>query len=77
MIQIAQDFERQLLSGQRAAVQVIADGRNSNTAGTALGYVARIVDRFNRLGPRSWRRPTPVQVTLAPGTTPISRHAGT
>ena len=28
-------------------MQVIADGRNSNTAGTALGYVGAIVDGFN------------------------------
>ena len=28
-------------------MQVIADGRNSNTAGTALGYVGAIVDAFN------------------------------
>ena len=39
VIQIDQDFERRLLPGQGADVQVIADGRNSNTAGTAMGYV--------------------------------------
>lgn len=47
VIQINQDFERRLLSGQIAEVQVIADGRNSNTAGTALGYVVAIVEAFN------------------------------
>src|SRR5262245_27753820 len=47
VIQINQDFERRLLLGQAADVQVIADGRNSNTAGTALGYVSAIVDAFN------------------------------
>jgi ABC-2 type transport system permease protein len=47
VIQIDQDFERRLLAGQPAEVQVIADGRNSNTAGTALGYVAAIVEAFN------------------------------
>jgi ABC-2 type transport system permease protein len=41
------DFERKLLSGQAVEVQVIADGRNSNTAGTALGYVGSMVERFN------------------------------
>ena len=46
-VQIDQDFERRLLSGQSAAVQVIADGRNSNTAGTALNYVGTVVDSFN------------------------------
>jgi ABC-2 type transport system permease protein len=47
VIQIDQDFERRLLLGAQANVQVIADGRNSNTAGTALGYVNTIVETFN------------------------------
>ncbi|HLW63831.1 MAG TPA: ABC transporter permease [Gemmataceae bacterium] len=47
VIQIEPDFERQLLAGQSADIQVVADGRNSNTAGTALGYVASIVGAFN------------------------------
>ena len=45
--QIGQDFQRRLAAGLPADVQVIADGRNSNTAGTALGYVGAIVDGFN------------------------------
>ena len=47
VIQIDHDFERRLLSGSAASVQIIADGRNSNTAGTAIGYVGQIVDVFN------------------------------
>lgn len=47
VIQIPQDFERKLLSGQSPDVQVIADGRNSNTAGVASAYVGAIVDQFN------------------------------
>ncbi len=47
VIQIGQDFQRRLMAGQQADVQVIADGRNSNTAGTALGYVGSIVSTFN------------------------------
>jgi len=47
VIQIDPDFERHLLGGEPAPIQVIADGRNSNTAGTALGYVATVVDQFN------------------------------
>jgi len=46
-VQIGADFERRLLAGQPADLQVIADGRNSNTAGTALGYVGSIVEQFN------------------------------
>jgi ABC-2 type transport system permease protein len=47
VIQIDQDFERKLLSAQSADVQVIADGRNSNTAGTAMTYARTVVDAFN------------------------------
>ncbi len=63
VVQIDQQFERHLLSGQSADVQIIADGRNSTTAGTALNYVASIVEQFNS----SWGRdhgvaPPPLQV---------------
>src|SRR5262245_5668775 len=47
VIQIGQDFERRLLSSLPADVQVIADGRNSNTAGIALGYVSAVIEAFN------------------------------
>ena len=47
VVQIDPEFERHLESGGSADVQVIADGRNSNTAGTALGYVSGIVQQFN------------------------------
>ena len=71
VIQIEQDFSRRLMSGERADVQVIADGRNSNTAGTAMGYVNTIVEQFNaewraehnqgdppiRLNNRAWYNP--------------------
>lgn len=47
VVQIDQDFARRLLTGMSADVQVIADGRNSNTAGTAMGYVNTVVENFN------------------------------
>ncbi len=47
VVQIDPEFERHLESGGSADVQVIADGRNSNTAGTALGYISGIVQQFN------------------------------
>jgi ABC-2 type transport system permease protein len=52
VLQIPSDFERRLQNGSGATVQVIADGRNSNTAGTALGYLGSIVEQFNR----DWRQ---------------------
>jgi ABC-2 type transport system permease protein len=47
VIQIDQGFERNLLAGRATPLQVIADGRNSNTAGTALGYLSSVVQGFN------------------------------
>ncbi|MDR3512148.1 MAG: ABC transporter permease [Caulobacteraceae bacterium] len=47
VLQIAPDFERRLQAGEQADVQVVADGRNSNTAGVAMGYVSTIVATFN------------------------------
>jgi ABC-2 type transport system permease protein len=63
VLQIDQDFERQLLAGRAANVQLIADGRNSNTAGTAIGYVGSIVERFNAdWGAEHGWAPSPVTV---------------
>lgn len=62
---IGQDFQRRLAAGQAANVQVIADGRNSNTAGTALGYVGAIVDSFNASwAARHGATGPPLQVTM-------------
>jgi ABC-2 type transport system permease protein len=52
VVQIAQNFERRLQLGQTADVQVIGDGRNSNTAATASSYVTAVVASFND----NWRR---------------------
>ena len=51
-VQIKQDFERKLQQGQETDVQVIADGRNSNTAATASSYVTAVVGTFTD----NWRR---------------------
>jgi ABC-2 type transport system permease protein len=47
VVQIGPDFERRLQAREPADVQIIADGRNSNTAGTAMGYFDAIVADFN------------------------------
>ncbi len=47
VIQIEREFERELLAGRPASIQLISDGRNSNTAATASGYVNSIIDSFN------------------------------
>ncbi len=65
VVQIDQNFEKRLLTGQNADIQVIADGRNSNTAGTAMIYVGTIVQSFND----NWRSvhgqtSSPLKVTI-------------
>jgi ABC-2 type transport system permease protein len=47
VVRIGPDFARKLAAGQSAEVQAIVDGRNSNTAGTVVGYISSIVDSFN------------------------------
>lgn len=47
VIQVQSDFEQRLMHDGTAAIQVIADGRNSNVASVALGYIGRIVSSYN------------------------------
>lgn len=47
VIQIGQQFENQLNAGETASIQVIIDARNSNTAGSAAGFVNSVVTNFN------------------------------
>ncbi len=51
LIHIGPTFSRDLSKGVPAPLQVIVDGRNSNTAMIALNYVQSIVDAFNQ----DWR----------------------
>ncbi len=48
VIHIGQDFSAKLLAGQSAKVQLIVDGRESNTALIILGYAGRVVSDFSR-----------------------------
>ena len=71
VVHLRADFTRQLLRGNAAPVQMIIDGRNSNTALVALGYARSIAEGFNeawaqsrglaispaRLETRSWFNP--------------------
>jgi len=47
VIHVGAQFSRDLALGRPAPVQVIIDGRNSNTALIALGYAQTIINRFN------------------------------
>jgi ABC-2 type transport system permease protein len=47
-VHIGPRFEQQLYAGETAPVQLILDGRNSNTAGSAAGFVAQVVAAYNQ-----------------------------
>jgi ABC-2 type transport system permease protein len=47
VVHIGPQFTRDLIAGKPAPLQVIVDGRNSNSALIALNYVRRIVNGFN------------------------------
>lgn len=64
VITIPRDFQRGLEANAQPAVQVIADGRNTNTAGTAQGYVSQIVTSFGAEWQASHGLPgPPVRIT--------------
>ena len=48
VLHIGQNFSRDLSLGRAADVQVIIDGRDSNTALLALNYARSVVNRFNQ-----------------------------
>ncbi|MCC6140984.1 MAG: ABC transporter permease [Nitrospira sp.] len=48
VISIPSDFEERVAAGQQAPLQVILDGRNSSTAGSAASYVSSIVASYNQ-----------------------------
>ncbi|ULU26070.1 ABC transporter permease [Dyella terrae] len=48
VLSIPSDFENKLAAGQPSPLQVILDGRNSTTAGTAGAYISSIVSSYNQ-----------------------------
>ncbi|MCX8049156.1 MAG: ABC transporter permease [Methylohalobius sp.] len=48
VLHLGPDFEERIKHGQPAKLQVILDGRNSNTARIALRYVQAIIGQFNQ-----------------------------
>jgi ABC-2 type transport system permease protein len=48
VVHIGSEFSRNLHNGRPATLQVIVDGRNSNVALIALGYIGTIVEQYNR-----------------------------
>jgi len=48
VVHIGSEFSRNLHNGRPAILQVIVDGRNSNVALIALGYIGKIVEQYNQ-----------------------------
>jgi len=65
-IQINAGFDRDLRRGRQAAVQVVLDGTDSNTASVVMGYVNLVVDRYSRdrAGPAVAAVHTPVDLRM-------------
>ena len=53
VLHIGPQLERGLNTGRIGKVQILVDGRNSNVAGTTVGYAANIVEAFNNERPRN------------------------
>lgn len=63
VIHIDEQFEKNILSGRSANVQLILDARNSNTAALAAGSVATIAESFNAtLRERYQANPAPLTI---------------
>ncbi|WP_416666178.1 ABC transporter permease [Egbenema bharatensis] len=45
---IPPEFDRRLVNGETAEVQVLIDGVDANTAGIARGYISQIIAQFSR-----------------------------
>jgi len=60
-LHFAADFERRISAGGPAPLQVIADGRNSTTAGNALAQISAIVASYNATLPQVSQPPITVQ----------------
>ena len=52
MLQINHGFADDLRAGRTAALQVILDGTDSNTAGIVLSYVNTITTQYSAADPR-------------------------
>lgn len=71
VISIDEQFSRKLEAGEKAEIQVIMDGRKSNTTQIVAGYIANVLQQFNldfakannikiqptQLFPRNWYNP--------------------
>jgi ABC-2 type transport system permease protein len=65
VLHVGADFSRRLAAGQKAAVQLILDGRRSNAAQIVAGYAQAIIDEYNRERGAARQSPDPPSVVAA------------
>jgi ABC-2 type transport system permease protein len=65
VIHIREDFSRQVAAGQLAAVQLILDGRSSNSAQILAGYAEAIIDGYAAELAQARASPPPASTVLA------------
>lgn len=65
VLHIGRDFTRNLLQHRSAPMQVVIDGRNSNTATMAMNYISNIIVTFNEqwAATHRWQKP-PSQLVI-------------
>lgn len=64
VLQIDEQFSRNLLAHEPATIQLILDGRKSNSTQIIQGYAAKIVDQYNQDLARQWHLPVASSVLV-------------
>ncbi len=64
VLHIKEQFSRNLMQDQRAEVQLILDGRKSNTAQIVQGYAYKIIQQYNHDLAHKLNYPTPPSVLV-------------
>ncbi len=64
VLHIDEQFSRNVLSSKPANIQVILDGRKSNTTQIINGYASEIVEQYNLDLARIYNLPTPTTVLI-------------
>jgi ABC-2 type transport system permease protein len=65
VVHLREDFSRELAAGRPAAVQLILDGRSSNSAQILAGYAQGIIDGYNAELAQSRQAPPPASAVVA------------
>ena len=75
VIQFGPDFSRKLAANEEVNIQIILDGRRSNTAQILIGYLSQILESYNRerLAERGFSAPTKIvsRIWFNPNLKPI------